>query len=144
MELPQTAVSSALRSWAKSISRFAVLGFRKSLFFYEHVRANFAFLACPRLAIEPHSVCWGTELGIGSFPFEHNATFAATPCTGFQSDLDSVTAFRRTPFAGLVLSRPTNRAEQPAALVASFCEPDAAVTQQPLALLPAELHCAPA
>src|SRR5215469_7780494 len=130
MELPQTAVSSALRSWAKSISRFAVLGFRKSLFFYEHVRANFAFLPCPRFAIEPHSMCWGTELGIGSFPFEHNTTFAATPCVSFQSDTDSVAAFHRAPFAGLVLSRPMNRAEQPATLVASFCDPHAALMQK--------------
>jgi len=117
MQFAQTAVSSASGHGPR------------------YVRANFAFLPCPRLAIEPHSMCWGTELGIGSFPFEHNTTFAATPCVGFPSDPDSVAAFRRAPFTGLVFACPTNRAEQPATLVASFCDPHAALMQKRVTLL---------
>jgi hypothetical protein len=108
MQFAQTAVSSASGHGPR------------------YVRANFAFLPCPRLAIEPHSMCWGTELGIGSFPFEHNTTFAATPCVGFQSDPDSVAALRRAPFTALLFACPANGAEQLAALVASFRDPEAA------------------
>jgi len=58
----------------------------------------------------------------------------------FCLNLDSVPAFRRAPFAGLVLSSPTNGAEQLPALVTRIFYPDAAFPQQLLALLAGELH----
>jgi len=67
-----------------------------------------------------HQVGSAAELGIGSLALQLNITLAATPCVGFQSDPDSVAAFRRAPFTGLPFACPANGAEQPAALVASM------------------------
>ena len=93
--LPQTAVSSALSSWAKGIGRFAVFGFRKSLFFYARVNDNLAFLRCLRLPTMAHQMGSAAELGIGSLALQGNTALAATPFVGFQSDLDSVTIPKR-------------------------------------------------
>jgi hypothetical protein len=109
--LRQTAVSSALRPWAKGIGRFAVFGFRKSFLSYAHVTDNLAFLRCLRPPTMAHQVGSAAELGIRSLALQGNTALAAKPLR-FQSAIDSVAALCRAPFTGLAPPCPANGAEK--------------------------------